>query len=237
MTHTLFAQALIFNILCEGGIGLSKIAYIRKLPNGYWGVFSEKGKSLGKYKTKVDAEERLKTVEMFKHMKKKKKASLNEDISYSSTVRNLNKSNPDEVERFRKIFKKEFDKALIDNEEEPEQIAIEKALQFIDLNKLSYLTEGLAKLGAAELGNPKDVGIYLASLIKFILRKISDKNRNKSIKNLKNKIYLLNEYELAGKKLPPAASIGQSLVIIKHLLFGKDPAYIRAVLNSIAAHL
>jgi len=46
---------------------------IRKTKDGYV-VLSEKGKKLGgPYKTKAEAEKRLQQVEMFKHMKGKKK--------------------------------------------------------------------------------------------------------------------------------------------------------------------
>lgn len=44
-------------------------ARIRKLPNGKYRVLSEKGKNLGTYNTKNEALKRLKTIEMFKHMK------------------------------------------------------------------------------------------------------------------------------------------------------------------------
>lgn len=48
-------------------------AYIRKVPGkNEWNVYSESGKSLGKgYKSEKAAKERLKQVEMFKHMDKK----------------------------------------------------------------------------------------------------------------------------------------------------------------------
>lgn len=41
-------------------------------------VQSEKGKNLGTYDTKSEAEKRLKQVEMFKHMKKSKQLNMNE---------------------------------------------------------------------------------------------------------------------------------------------------------------
>ena len=42
---------------------------IRKLPSGKYKVLSESGRSMGTYDTKEKAEKRLKTIEMFKHMK------------------------------------------------------------------------------------------------------------------------------------------------------------------------
>ena len=55
---------------------MERSAIIRKTPNKEeWTVMSKKGKSLGKYKSKAKAEERLQQVEMFKHMKGKKRSS------------------------------------------------------------------------------------------------------------------------------------------------------------------
>ena len=44
---------------------------IRKVKGGYR-VYSEKGRNMGTYKTKEAAKKRLKQIEMFKHMKKRK---------------------------------------------------------------------------------------------------------------------------------------------------------------------
>jgi hypothetical protein len=44
---------------------------IRKLKDGSYRVLSEKGRNMGTYKTKGEAKERLKNIEMFKHMKSK----------------------------------------------------------------------------------------------------------------------------------------------------------------------
>ncbi len=166
-----------------------------------------------------------------------------EDATYTSMLRQLNKEqDPAIVREFRTIFKQTFDDAIMDGTSNPEEKALQTAIKFIDnLNenivKKNSIIYNLRKFADNELGNPHDVGIYLSNLIRFILRKISDKNRNKSIRNLRNKIYMLNEYELANKKMPPASSLGQSLVIVKHLMFGKEPQYIRQVLNSIVSHL
>lgn len=50
-----------------------KYARIKKMPNGKYRVLSEQGKNLGESQSRKGAEERLKEVEMFKHMDKKKK--------------------------------------------------------------------------------------------------------------------------------------------------------------------
>lgn len=238
MTNMFIAASIFENLCNTDGSGLYKIAIIRKMPKGYWGIYSRKGKLLGKYKTKQEAVKRLRQIEFFKH----KKASEND--TYTSILRQLNKDHdPAVVREFRQIFKNTFDDALLQGKDDPEGLAFDAAMKFFNtlnddvIKKNFYVEKFLHKYAGNELGNPQDVGSYLANLIKFIMRKISSQNRSKSIHNLKNKIYMLNEFELASKKMPPAASIGQSLVIIKHLMFGKDPLYVRQVLNSITANL
>lgn len=240
MNSILHAATESFEELCES---LCKFSYIRKMPKGYWGVYSRKGKLLGKYKSEEQAKKRLKQIDFFKHQKK---ASLDIETGYSGIIRELNKKYPEEIVRkFRKIYKEIFDNAIINEDKSPEETALNNSLQFIDeletdqkvKSAIDRSVQLLIKNGQDKLGNPIAVGEYLANLVKFLCRKISEKNRNKSLHSLKNKFYLLNEYEIAGKKLPPAASMGQSLTVVKHLLFGKEPAYIRQVLNAIASNL
>jgi hypothetical protein len=50
---------------------LKEDSMIRKLKDGSYRVLSQKGKNMGTYKTKGEAKERLKNIEMFKHMKSK----------------------------------------------------------------------------------------------------------------------------------------------------------------------
>ena len=44
---------------------------IRKVQGGYR-VLSESGRNMGTYQTKAEAEKRLRQIEMFKHLKKKR---------------------------------------------------------------------------------------------------------------------------------------------------------------------
>jgi hypothetical protein len=58
-----------------------KIAYIKQISKGKWRVLSKKGRNLGTYSSKEEAEKRLKQVEFFKHWPfhpvRKKKAVQN----------------------------------------------------------------------------------------------------------------------------------------------------------------
>jgi len=231
--NNIIINAKIFEELCEiSSIDLFKIAIIRKIPKGYWGIFSEEGKLLGKFKTKRKAVKRLKQIEYFKKHKKKK-ASIEGD-TYSSVLRELNDKYPEKIiQQFKKVFKEEFDNALIEGKENPEEIALDSALQLID-----ELDRELSKTASAiEMGDPIYAGKYIAEIIKFLMRRISPERRQKSIHGLKKKIYSLNEYDISNKKMPASSSLGQAISLTKNLLMMHSPQYVRSVLNSVVEHL
>lgn len=65
----------VFNVSCNDETNLKKEARIVKTPNKEeYRILSEKGKHLGTYKSRKQAEKRLKQIEMFKHMNKKAEA-------------------------------------------------------------------------------------------------------------------------------------------------------------------
>lgn len=227
---SLLASTVLFAELCETeDSGLFKIAIIRKLPKGYWGIFSQKGKLLGKYKTKTQALKRLRQIEFFKH----KKASKDE-VTYSALMREITKQHSPEVLRqFRVVFKEAFDDAIIHGKENAEEIALNAGLQFLD-----SLEDHLEKAASAiEMGDPVYAGKYIAEIIKFLLRRISPERRQKSLSGLRRKIYMLNEVDIAQKKMPASAALGQAISLTKNLLMMHSPDYVRTVLNSIVRHL
>jgi len=209
---------------------LVKVAYIKKR-DGKWVILSEKGKVLGTYDTKVEAVERLRQIEYFKNHKKKK---ASKEDSYSSIMRDLRKSSDeDTIKCFQEEFKKAFDQAVIDGDEEPEKIALEKAKE--NIRDESELMEKAAS--AINLGDAETAGKYLADLLKFVLRRISENKRPRAIEGLKRKVYYINEYQIAGKKVPASSAIGQSISLLKNILLEHEPQYIRGVLNSIVKNL
>jgi hypothetical protein len=219
-----------FTKLC-GEIPLIKISYIRKR-NGKWVVLSRKGKVLGTYDTKDEAVDRLRAIEYFKN--KGKKASKNEEQSYSSTMRELRKShNGKDVKKFQEEYKRLFDAAVIAGNEDDSAI-LDEALKCIS-NEENEFIKRIAS--AIDLGDPAFSGKYLADLIKFLLRRISAQNRQKAINSLKKKIYYINEFDIAAKKTPPSSSMGQSITLIKTILLEHSPQYIRSVLNNIVSNL
>lgn len=226
----LFYSSLFAGLCMPDDEDLIKVAIIRE-QKGKWKVFSESGKLLGTYKTKKEANSRLKQIHYFKYLKNKK---ASEEITYSSLLRTLNKKYPREiVKKFKEIYKSHFDQALIEKDPKPEDIALSALLEFI--NELDNKLTKAASV--SEMGDPIFAGKYISEIIKFITRRISPERRSKSLENLKKKIYLLNEYELAGKKMPASSSLGQAITLTKTLLMTKSPQYIRAVLNSIVRFL
>ncbi|SRR5258708_3267155 len=206
-----------------------KVSYIRHIGNK-WKVFSEKGKVLGTYNTKAEATTRLKQIELFKHMNKKKSAS--KDISYSSIMRKLREDNDKEaINKFQRTFKDSFDNALISGSEKPEDEALEAAVNAITENSIEKAAS------AIDLGDANAAGLYLSQLIKFLLKRISPGKRQKSIDNLKKKIYYLNEFEIGSKRVPASSSLGQSITLLKTILLEHSPQYIREVLNSIVRNM
>jgi hypothetical protein len=126
------------NQLQEKYHSLIKEAYIRKTPSGKWKVLSEKGKTLGEYKTKDEAVKRLRQIEYFKHHPKKKSASIEDnaidlshlkELSYSGIMRELRKQCSDEVVReFLHLYKTIFDAIVANGEENPGDKAMPAAI-------------------------------------------------------------------------------------------------------------
>lgn len=217
---------------------LTKVAFIRKLPNGKYRVLSEKGKNLGTYNSKEQAKKRLRQVEFFKHKKANIDLTEAEDFTLSSLMRQFNKSSKEDAYNFLKVYKNNFDSALEEGLENPERIALQNALVEFSKNNKVVINKDLVKTAIlTELGTAEEVGKYLANIIRFTLTRISPKSRPKAIEKLKYKIYYLSESELANKKLPPASSMGQAITFVKHVLFNHDAKYIRSVINNIVRNL
>lgn len=223
---------------------LLKMGKIRKLPNGKYRVLSKKNKNLGTYDSRKGAEKRLKQVEYFKHVDKADDGKVldltkADDFSYSAIMRCLKKDGTkNQITDFLTIFKKIFDKAVKDKLNKPEKIALQKAVLKLSKKYPIKLSKKMVKNAAiSELGDPIQVGRYLADIIKFTLNKLSAEKRSFILPKLRNKIYHLNEQEIAVKNMPATSTIGQSITFVKHVLFNHDAQYIREVLNNIAKNL
>jgi hypothetical protein len=228
-----------------------KLSFIKKMPNGKWKVLSQKGKNLGTYNTKEEAVKRLRQVEYFKHHKDKSNADNQvmdekvidltdaDDFSYSAIMRKMRqKASKEQVRDFLRLFKTQFDKAVKNKLQKPEKIALQNSLiKFNKIHKIKINKKLVKNAAVTELGNPTEVGHYLANICRFILNRLEPDKRAKAMENLRNKFYFTNSDELAQKTSPPSAAIGQSITFVKHVLFNQNPQYIREVLNQLAANL
>ncbi len=99
--------------------------------------------------------------------------------------------------------------------------------------------ERMYKIAAStiDLGSPESAGRGIAAIVKFLLKRIDPLSRPKSVFNLRNKIWNLNENEIASKKSPASASLGQSLTFIRTILNGHNASYIRKILTEIVKNL
>jgi len=227
---------------------LNKLAKIRKLPGGKYRVLSEKGKNLGTSDSKQDAVKRLRQVEFFKHQdaddsddEEEKVIDLTGavDFAYSAIMREMRQKAPKEQVRiFLILFKKEFDKAVKAKLQKPEKVALQNSLVKFDKKHKVKMKKKLVKSAAvSELGDPVQVGKYLADIVRFTLNKIPLERRQSAINSLRQKFYTFNADEISQKKMPPTAGIGQSITFVKHVLFNHDPHYVREVLNNLVSNL
>lgn len=88
-----------------------------------------------------------------------------------------------------------------------------------------------------QMGTPEEAGKGIADIVKFLMQRISPNRRPVSLAKLRQKIWSLNEIDIASKKTPATASLGQSLTFIKTILNGHNPDYIRQVLTHIVQNL
>ena len=228
---------------------MDKLAYIEKLPNGKWRVFSEKGKTLGTYPSKEQAKKRLAQIEMFKHIEKRKKSmsqifsiikNAQEERTFSSIMRDLNKNHPEKVKTFMSEFKKAFDEALEQSLENPDEIALMQAMQAINYSiKEAKIYKVMKKHAESvvEMGNPMVAGKTIANMIKYLVTKIPQKHQDDTLKDIKSRLLNVNVNELANKRIPPSASIGQSIAFIKNMLGGRSSEYISKVIQNTVQHL
>jgi hypothetical protein len=225
-------------------IELLKEARIMKM-KGKYRVVSEKGKNLGESDSKAGAEKRLRQVEYFKHRDQHsaedKELDLTdvEEFSYSAIMRKLReKADKEQVRLFLTLYKKHFDNAVKDKLQKPEKVALQNAVvKFSKKFKIKFPKKMVKNAAISELGDAAAVGAYLANIVKFTLQRISPEKRPGSLENLKNKLYSLNETEIASKKMPASSAIGQSITFVKHVLFNHNSTYIREVLNNLVRNL
>jgi len=181
-----------------------------------------------------------------------KSISPRPDLSYSYIMRQLRQTGDKKrVRQFQEAFKKAYDEAYIEEVENADDVALLQAIQEAklrpeeidrtaeDIKTEAKFTGELTKLAqaATDLGDPAFAGRAISEIVKFLMRKIPYEQRPHRVLSMRQKILELDEYDMANKKSPETASMGQSITLIKTLLNGKDPMYIRKTLENIVGNL
>jgi len=216
---------------------LVKTSFIKRLDNKYR-VYSESGKNLGTYDSLEDAKKRLRQIEYFKNKKASKSLDISkaDDFTYSAMIRFFRKNlDKKDLNKFLEKYKINFEKLYLDDSEDIEKSALKNTL--LELKEDLDLDLNIKKEAQDKLGSPEEVGKYLANIVKFTLRRIKPESRPMALLKLKRKIFLLNENEIAQKKMPASSSMGNSITFIKHILFNHNASYVREVLNNIARNI
>ncbi len=131
---------------------------VRKLSDGQFRVYDRNGRNMGTYMVRRAAEERLikvngfkqeetlaKIVSLAKDLRAVGEKDLSKkllvvagagemaDISYSSVMRELRQDkDEDRLRKFMIVFKETFDQSFINEIDEPQNVALMKALKAID---------------------------------------------------------------------------------------------------------
>ena len=92
------------------------------------------------------------------------------------------------------------------------------------INKKSYILES----------DPKYVAQQIHSIIKIMVMRMPMDKRGPSFQNIRGRLDDFNTSEIGSKKTPGGASIGVSIGLIKNILNGRDPFFIRLVLDELA---
>lgn len=158
-------------------------------------------------------------------------ASTEESVeTYSAALRELNKNDSKNTISFMKQFKDAFDDALEQGLEDHQDVALMKALASQESRLIKLARTVIA-------GNdPIQVGKTVAHIIKVILARVPQ-GKDVTYNTMRNKILNLNVAEISGTSLPDTAAYGQSITLIKTLLSGYDPEFVRKVLVSASNNL
>jgi hypothetical protein len=91
------------------------------------------------------------------------------------------------------------------------------------INKKAYMLES----------DPKYVAEQIYNIIKIMIMRMPMDKRPSSFVNLKGRINNFNIAEISSKRNPGGASIGVSIGLVKNILNGRDPFFIKLVLDEL----
>lgn len=155
--------------------------------------------------------------------------------TFSATMRKLHKEDPKKMVEFAKSFKEAFDDAMEEGIDDHQTVALLQAKKSVaSIQEDRFLK--FAQTIMASNRNPQEVGASLAQIIKILMEKLPH-DRKSSLANMRNKVSKLNPTEIALSAMPETAAYGQSITLIKTLLNGYSPEYIKQVIAFTAQSL
>jgi len=85
--------------------------------------------------------------------------------------------------------------------------------------------------------DPKFVAEQIRDIIDVMIGRMKLESQQGSYTNLREKIRYLNVAEISNKKQPGGASIGMSISLIKNILNGRDPYFVKMVMDELTKGL
>lgn len=198
-------------------------------------VYSEKGKNMGTYTSKSSkrarqkAKNRLKDVEYFKRNGDKKALQLIKLAQHYEQVYEYREA--DRLNKYITLLRREASFFDLPQAKKPKYTKTRK--------KYTKPPKEISKeVRVLETRiDPRIMANALYEVVRFVLAKVPENQRIKRRMRLKEKIMQLNPNILSTKHLPEASAIGQSLTIIKNMMFGKSQTYISEVLRELIKRL
>jgi hypothetical protein len=85
--------------------------------------------------------------------------------------------------------------------------------------------------------NPKFVAQHIRNIIDVMVGRMSLESQQNAYPNLRAKIQELNIPEMSSKSQPGGAAIGASIGLVKNILNGRDPYFIKMVIDELGREL
>lgn len=81
--------------------------------------------------------------------------------------------------------------------------------------------------------DPKYVAEQIKDIVRVMVGRMSPEAQARAYPNIAGKVKAFNTIEIANKRSPGGASIGVSLSLIKNILNGRDPIFIKRVIDEL----
>ncbi len=142
---------------------------------------------------------------------------------------------PDTNETIKKLTKIFSNTILLETSKGADKNAAYESAYKKTLNRAEqYLTSGKMIKQSQVSQNPIVIAQNIKKIIDTMVGKFSPEARHRAYPNLKNKIQAMNPEQIAAKKSAGGSAIGVSISLVKNILNGRDPMFVRMVINNLA---